>query len=88
MTGQPGTGDVANKIGTYLKALAAFDNKIPFYCALPSSSIDFNISDGVKEIIIEERDPEEVTNITGFADGKIRSVTHLSGRYCCSQLWF
>ena len=68
------TGDVANKIGTYLKALAAFDNKIPFYCALPSSSIDFNISDGVKEIIIEERDPDEVTNVTGFAEGKIRSV--------------
>ena len=44
------TGDVANKIGTYLKALAAFDNKIPFYSALPSSSIDFSISDGVKEI--------------------------------------
>ena len=68
------TGDVANKIGTYLKALAAFDNSIPFYCALPSSSIDFNISKGVKEIVIEERDPEEVTNVTGFADGKIQSV--------------
>ena len=68
------TGDVANKIGTYLKALAAFDNKIPFYSALPSSSIDFNISDGVKEIIVEERDPEEVTNVTGFAEGEIRSV--------------
>jgi methylthioribose-1-phosphate isomerase len=68
------TGDVANKIGTYLKALAAFDNRIPFYCALPSSSIDFNISDGVKEIIIEERDPEEVTNVSGFAEGKITSV--------------
>jgi methylthioribose-1-phosphate isomerase len=68
------TGDVANKIGTYLKALAAFDNKIPFYCALPSSSIDFNISDGVKEIIIEERDTDEVTNVTGFAEGKIKSV--------------
>jgi methylthioribose-1-phosphate isomerase len=68
------SGDVANKIGTYLKALAAFDNKIPFYCALPSSSIDFSISDGVKEIIIEERDPEEVTTITGFAEGRIQSV--------------
>jgi methylthioribose-1-phosphate isomerase len=68
------TGDIANKIGTYLIALAAFDNKIPFYCALPSSSIDFNIRDGRKEIIIEERDPEEVTDITGFDDGKIRSV--------------
>jgi methylthioribose-1-phosphate isomerase len=68
------TGDVANKIGTYLKALAAFDNNIPFYSALPSTSIDFSISDGVKEIIIEERDPDEVINVTGFADGKIQSV--------------
>jgi methylthioribose-1-phosphate isomerase len=68
------TGDVANKIGTYLKALAAFDNKIPFYCALPSSSIDFNISDGVKEIPIEERNPDEVTNVIGFAEGEIMSV--------------
>ena len=68
------TGDVANKIGTYLKALAAFDNSIPFYCALPSSSIDFNISDGFKEIVIEERNPEEVTNVSGFADGKIQTV--------------
>jgi methylthioribose-1-phosphate isomerase len=68
------TGDVANKIGTYLKALAAFDNKIPFYCALPSSSIDFSISDGLKEIKIEERNADEVTNISGFADGEIRSV--------------
>jgi methylthioribose-1-phosphate isomerase len=67
-------GDVANKIGTYLKALAAFDNRVPFYCALPSSSIDFNISDGMKEIVIEERDPEEVTNVSGFAEGKIKSV--------------
>jgi len=68
------TGDVANKIGTYLKALAAFDNKIPFYCALPSSSIDFRISDGVKEIVIEERNPEEVTSVSGFDSGEIRSV--------------
>jgi methylthioribose-1-phosphate isomerase len=68
------TGDVANKIGTYLKALAAYDNNIPFYSAFPSTSIDFSISDGVKEIIVEKRDPEEVTNITGFADGQIQSV--------------
>jgi len=67
-------GDVANKIGTYLKALAANDNNIPFYAALPSTSIDFGISDGLKEIEIEKRDPEEVTNITGYADGKIQSV--------------
>jgi methylthioribose-1-phosphate isomerase len=68
------TGDVANKIGTYLKALAAYDNNIPFYAALPSTSIDFSISDGIKEILVEERDPEEVTHITGFADGGIHSV--------------
>ena len=67
-------GDVANKTGTYLKALAAFDNNIPFYAALPSTSIDFNISNGLEEIVIEERDPEEVTHITGLADGKIQSV--------------
>jgi methylthioribose-1-phosphate isomerase len=67
-------GDVANKTGTYLKALAAFDNNIPFYSAFPSTSIDFSIRDGLKEITVEERDPEEVTSITGFADGKIQSV--------------
>jgi methylthioribose-1-phosphate isomerase len=60
------TGDVCNKIGTYLKALAAYDNKVPFYAALPSSSIDFNISDGLKEIPIEERHPDEVK----FMEGK------------------
>jgi methylthioribose-1-phosphate isomerase len=68
------TGDVANKVGTYLKALAASDNNIPFYSALPSSSIDFSIIDGIKEIIVEERDPEEVRYISGFLDGKIQSV--------------
>ncbi len=68
------TGDVANKIGTYLKALAAFDNNIPFYAALPSTTIDFSISNGLKEIKVEERSQEEVTHITGFGDGKVRSV--------------
>jgi methylthioribose-1-phosphate isomerase len=67
-------GDVANKIGTYLKALAAYDNNIPFYVALPSSSIDFSISDGLQDIPIEERYPEEVTNVTGYANEKIMSV--------------
>jgi methylthioribose-1-phosphate isomerase len=67
-------GDVANKIGTYLKALAAFDNNIPFYSAAPSTSIDFGIYDGLREIEVEERDPEEVTNITGYAGGKMQSV--------------
>jgi methylthioribose-1-phosphate isomerase len=68
------SGDVANKTGTYLKALAAFDNNIPFYSAFPSTTIDFNINDGITEIPIEQRDQEEVTNITGFADGRIQSV--------------
>jgi methylthioribose-1-phosphate isomerase len=68
------SGDVANKIGTYLKALAAFDNNVPFYCALPSTSIDFTISDGVKEIEVEERDPDEVTTISGYDDGKVHTV--------------
>jgi methylthioribose-1-phosphate isomerase len=62
-------GDVANKIGTYLKALAAFDNEIPFYVALPSTTIDWSIADGIAEIPIEERDPAEVSDITGIADG-------------------
>ena len=60
------TGDVCNKIGTYLKALSAKDNNIPFYVAAPISSIDFNISNGLKEIPIEERDPSEVTSVTGL----------------------
>lgn len=64
------TGDVANKIGTYMKALAATDNKIPFYAALPSSSIDWKMRDGVSEIPIEEREPDEVKNADGWFDGK------------------
>jgi methylthioribose-1-phosphate isomerase len=59
------SGDVANKIGTYLKALAAYDNQVPFYVALPSTTIDWAISDGLSEIPIEERDPDEVTHIYG-----------------------
>jgi methylthioribose-1-phosphate isomerase len=68
------TGDVANKIGTYLKALAAYDNNIPFYAAMPSSSIDFTINDGLSEIQIEERDQEEINLVQGFAEDKIMSV--------------
>jgi len=67
-------GDVANKIGTYLKALAAFDNNIPFYVALPSTSFDLSISDGLTEIQIEERDAEEVTTVTGLSGEDIISV--------------
>jgi methylthioribose-1-phosphate isomerase len=59
------TGDVCNKIGTYLKALAARENQIPFYVALPLSTIDWKIDDGIKSIPIETRSPEEVTNISG-----------------------
>jgi len=59
-------GDVCNKIGTYLKALAAFDNKIPFYVAAPISSIDFTIKDGLNNIPIEERDEKEVSSVYGI----------------------
>ena len=61
------TGDVANKIGTYLKALAAHDNDVPFWVALPSSTIDWSVADGVAEIPIEERAASEVTTMTGRA---------------------
>jgi methylthioribose-1-phosphate isomerase len=68
-------GDVCNKIGTYLKALAAHDNNIPFYVALPSPTIDFTISDGLAEIPIEQRGAEEVATISGKTkDGRIESV--------------
>ncbi len=68
-------GDVCNKIGTYLKALAANDNNIPFYVALPCSTFDWDISDGTKEIPIEQRDPEEVRSITGVdSSGEVRTV--------------
>jgi methylthioribose-1-phosphate isomerase len=63
------TGDVANKIGTYLKALDAKDNGVPFYVALPSSSFDWKIRDGVNEIPIEERGGEEVSHADGFHGG-------------------
>jgi methylthioribose-1-phosphate isomerase len=68
-------GDVCNKIGTYLKALAARDNNVPFYVALPSPTIDFTVADGVAEIPIEERSPDEVATMTGrTADGRIETV--------------
>ena len=62
------TGDVCNKIGTYLKALAAKDNQVPFYVGLPSSTIDWGISDGISEIPIEERDVSEVEKISGLGE--------------------
>ena len=68
------SGDVANKIGTYLKALAAADNDVPFYVALPSTTIDWSIDDGIRDIPIEQRDPAEVTDIYGVSDGARRTV--------------
>ena len=68
------TGDVANKIGTYLKALAARDNDIPFYVALPSSTFDWKLNDGIKEIPIEEREPDEVRYVQGLEHGSLKSV--------------
>jgi methylthioribose-1-phosphate isomerase len=68
-------GDVCNKIGTYLKALAAKDTNVPFYVALPSPTIDFTVSDGMSEIPIEQRDGEEQSTMTGrTADGRIETV--------------
>ncbi len=64
-------GDVCNKIGTYLKALAAYDNHIPFYVSAPISSIDFNIENGIRDIPIEQRDPEEVSHIEGLDENNI-----------------
>ncbi|MFZ1004231.1 MAG: S-methyl-5-thioribose-1-phosphate isomerase, partial [Pseudolabrys sp.] len=67
-------GDVCNKIGTYLKALAAYDNAVPFYVAAPSPSIDFEIADGA-DIPIEQRAAQEVATITGkTSDGRIETV--------------
>ncbi len=68
-------GDVCNKIGTYLKALAARDNSVPFYVALPSPTIDFTVADGIAEIPIEQRSPDELATMTGqTADGRIETV--------------
>jgi len=69
------SGDVANKIGTYLKALAAMDNQVPFYVALPSSTFDWQIRDGVREIPIEERSDAEIKFVSGRAEsGKLETV--------------
>lgn len=68
-------GDVCNKIGTYLKALAAHDNNVPFYVALPSPTIDWTLRDGVAQIPIEERNPREVSHVQGVgSDGTIAEV--------------
>jgi len=69
------TGDVCNKIGTYLKALAARDNGVPFYAAVPSPSIDWRVRDGVREIPIENRSPREVTHLAGrLPDGRLATI--------------
>ena len=67
-------GDVANKIGTYLKALAAYDNGIPFYVALPSSSFDWSIHNGIRDIPIEERSPDEVKYVYGLFENEVKKV--------------
>lgn len=72
-------GDVANKIGTYLKALAAHDNNVPFYVALPSTTIDWGIADGLRDIPIEERSADEVIHVTGLDGDEIRTVCTVTG---------
>jgi len=70
------TGDVCNKIGTYLKALAAHDNGVPFYAALPHSTIDWSLSDGIAQIPIEEREAREVTHVRGpDGDGRLVEIS-------------
>jgi len=71
-----GSGDVCNKVGTYLKALAAFDNDVPFYVCAPSPSIDWTMDDGLTEIPIELRSADEVTKLTGITDaGNIETIS-------------
>lgn len=79
------SGDVCNKIGTYLKALAAYDNDVPFYVALPGPTIDWTMRDGLASIPIEERDAEEVTRVSGInRRGELQSVAitapHITAR--------
>ncbi len=83
-------GDVCNKIGTYLKALAARDNGVPFYVALPTSTIDWTIGDGLKEIPIEERSAAEVTHLRGkTADGALAEIRgHARDGFARLQLRF
>jgi methylthioribose-1-phosphate isomerase len=70
-----GRGDVCNKIGTYLKALAARDNDVPFYVALPSPTIDFALNDGIVEVPIEQRDASEVATVSGLSgEGRVAAV--------------
>ncbi len=82
------SGDVANKIGTYLKALAAYDNDIPFYVALPSTTIDWTIDDGMKDIPIEERDPAEVSTIYGRSGSDLQFVNTVASNTNISNFAF
>jgi len=83
------TGDVCNKIGTYLKALAAFDNDVPFYVALPVSTIDFSLVDGVLEIPIEQRHAEEVSHMQGLnAQGELTRVQVMTSHSAVNNFGF
>ncbi len=82
------SGDVANKIGTYLKALAARDNNVPFYVALPSTTIDWTISNGIRDIPIEERDPQEVSHVYGLAGSGTESVQTIASGTSVSNYAF
>lgn len=83
------TGDVCNKIGTYLKALAAFDNDVPFYVALPVSTIDFALADGVLEIAIEQRNGEEVSHIQGLnSQGELTRVQVMTSHSAVNNFGF
>src|SRR3546814_16170614 len=87
------SGDVCNKIGTYLKALAAQANGVPFYVALPSPTIDWSLQDGVREIPIEQRGGEEVAQLTGrTAAGALATVTitpdgQIGSAACRERVW-
>ncbi len=82
-------GDVCNKIGTYLKALAAYDNNIPFYVSAPISSIDFKIENGVRDIPIEERDSEEVSHITGLDENnELKKIKIVPNGASCTNFAF
>ncbi|MCK5921059.1 MAG: S-methyl-5-thioribose-1-phosphate isomerase, partial [Methylococcales bacterium] len=80
------SGDVCNKIGTYLKALAAYDNHIPFYVALPGSTIDWTLQDGLRQIPIEERDAAEVTHLQGKdTHGKLCEIQLTPDESCAAN---
>ena len=82
-------GDVCNKIGTYLKALAAYDNNIPFYVSAPISSIDFTIENGVRDIPIEERDSEEVSHISGLDENNdLKTIKIVPDGSSCTNFAF